>query len=246
MNSTKTNAMTTTQAEVDIHRGDDRGTTRAGWLHARHSFSFGRYHDPDRMSFRSLRVLNDDVIAGGGGFGKHPHANMEIISWMLKGALEHEDSSGERGVIRPGDVQVMTAGRGLYHSEMNASQTEPANLIQIWIEPAQRDLEPTYAQRSFPKNDRRNQWQIVVSADGRDNSLTIHQDAILSIAELEQGRRLEIALNEKRHGYLHVAYGAVRLGEKTLRAGDAITWADSRRIIVEALEESQLLLFDLA
>ncbi len=238
--------MTTTLADVDIHRGDDRGTTRAGWLHARHSFSFGRYHDRNRMSFRSLRVLNDDVIAGGGGFGQHPHDNMEIISWMLKGALEHEDNSGERGVIRPGDVQVMTAGRGIYHSEMNASQTEPAKLIQIWIEPAQRDLEPTYAQRSFPKNDRRNRWQIVVSADGRDNSLTIHQDAILSIAELEQGRQLEIALNEKRHGYLHLAYGAVRLGENTLRAGDAITWADSRRIIVEALEESQLLLFDLA
>jgi hypothetical protein len=238
--------MTTTQTESKIHRGDERGTTSVGWLHARHSFSFGRFHDPDRMAFRSLRVLNDDVIAGGGGFGQHPHDNMEIISWMLKGALAHQDVSGGRGVIRPGDVQVMTAGRGIQHSEMNASETDPANLIQIWIEPAERDLEPAYAQRSFPKKDRRNQWQVVVSADGREDSLVIHQDAILSIAELEEGRRLDLALNTDRHGYLHLAYGAVRMGDHTLRTGDSITWAGARELVVEALQESQLLFFDLA
>ena len=238
--------MTTIQTESKIHRGDDRGATSVGWLHARHSFSFGRYHDPDRMSFRSLRVLNDDVIAGGGGFGQHPHDNMEIISWMLKGALAHQDISGGRGVIRPGDVQVMTAGRGIQHSEMNASQTEPANLIQIWIEPAERDLEPAYAQRSFSKKDRRNQWQVVVSADGREDSLVIHQDAILSIAELEEGRRLDLALNTDRHGYLHLAFGAVRIGDHTLRTGDSMTWVGARELVVEALQESQLLFFDLA
>ncbi len=238
--------MTTTQIELDVRRGDERGTTRIGWLHARHSFSFGRYVDPNRSSYRSLRVLNDDVIAGGGGFGEHPHDNMEIISWMLSGALEHEDSSGQRGILRPGDVQVMTAGRGIRHSEMNASPTESANLIQIWIEPAERDVEPAYAQRSFPMSDRRNRWQIVVSPDGREESLAIRQDAILRIAELDEDRRIDVTLNAERFGYLHLAYGAVRIGRDTLRSGDAITWADSRGIVIEAIEESQLLFFDLA
>lgn len=238
--------MTTTQGEFAIHRSDDRGTTDLGWLHARHSFSFGRYHDPERNSFRSLRVLNDDIIDPGGGFGRHPHENMEIISWMLGGALEHTDSSGQRGVIKPGDVQVMTAGRGIEHSEMNASQTEAANLIQIWIEPAERNLEPTYSQKSFPIEGRRNQWQNVVGPDGGDGALRINQDAILSVAELAEGRRLDVAVSVRRYGYLHIAFGTVRIDKQTLHAGDSITWTGPDGFVVEGLKESQLLFFDLS
>ena len=236
---------TTPQARVDIRRGDDRGTTEFGWLHSRHSFSFGRYHDPERNSFRSLRVLNDDTIDPGGGFGRHPHDNMEIISWMLDGALEHTDSSGRRGVVKPGDVQVMTTGRGIEHSEMNASRTEAAKLIQIWIEPAERNLEPTYSQKSFPVEGRRNQWQIVVGPDGSNGSLRIHQDAVLSVADLAEGRRLDAAIRDMRYGYLHIAFGNVRIDGQALSAGDSITWTGPGGLVVEGLEASQLLFFDL-
>ncbi len=238
--------MTTTQAEFEIRRANDRGTTDLGWLHSRHSFSFGSYRDPNRMSFRSLRVLNDDVVEPDRGFGEHGHDNMEIISWVLEGELAHEDSTGTRGVIRPGDAQVMTAGRGIRHSEMNASPSDPVHFLQIWIEPASRDLEPAYAQTSFAKAERRNRWQLIASRDGREGSIRIQQDALMSVADLEEGGRVDLVLDSNRLGYLHVAFGSARIGGETLSAGDALTLTNPGRLDIEAVEESELLLFDLS
>lgn len=229
-----------------IRRGDDRGTTQLPWLHSRHSFSFGRYIDRGRINFRALRVLNDDIIAPGGGFGEHGHDNMEIISWMLGGGIAHADSTGTRGVIRPGDVQVMSAGRGIRHSEINASKTDPAHLIQIWIEPAQRDLPPGYQQRAFPLDGRRNRWQAVASPDERNGSLRVHQDASLRIADLDGGAKIEVNVEPGRHAYLHLALGRARIDKMELTAGDALTTEGPMRFEIEGIERSQALLFDLA
>jgi len=231
---------------LDVRRGHDRGTTELPWLHSRHSFSFGRSIDRSRLNFRSLRVLNDDVIAPGGGFGEHGHDNMEIISWMLSGAIAHADSTGTRGVIRPGDVQVMSAGRGIRHSEINASKTEPAHLIQIWIEPAQRDLPPAYQQRPFAEEGRRNRWQVVASPDEREESLGIHQDASLSIADLDCGAKIQVNVETGRHAYLHLALGRARIGAMELSAGDAVTVQGPARLEIEGIDRSQAVLFDIA
>ena len=236
----------TRQPALQVRRGDQRGRTDLGWLHSRHSFSFGSYHDPNRMFFRSLRVLNDDVVEPDSGFGEHGHDNMEIISWVLDGELAHEDSTGTRGVLRPGDAQVITAGRGIRHSEMNASQSDTVHFLQIWVMPASRDLEPSYAQSSFPKEERRNRWQLIASHDGREDSLRIHQDALLRIADLEEGRRLDLIIDSKRHGYLHVAIGSVRIRGETLSAGDAVELTNADRLDIDAIEESEFLFFDLS
>ena len=229
-----------------IRRGDLRGRTDLGWLHSQHSFSFGHYQDPDQMGFRSLRVLNDDVVEPGGGFGEHGHDNMEIITWVLEGELAHEDSTGTRGVIRPGDAQVMTAGRGIRHSEMNASKTDSVHFLQIWIIPASRDLEPAYSQTSFAKEERCNQWQLITSPDGRKGSILIQQDALLSIADLEEGRHLDLIIDSNRHGYLHLALGSLQVGDTSMQAGDAIKTSGDIQLTLEALDDSQLLFFDLS
>jgi quercetin 2,3-dioxygenase len=238
--------MVTTQDGMEIRRADDRGHTSIGWLESRHSFAFGSYRDPARMGFRSLRVLNDDIVAPGGGFAEHGHKEMEIISWILDGALEHQDSSGNRGVIEPGDVQLMTAGRGIRHREMNASSSKPVHFLQIWIEPDQANLDPGYQCRAFDLEGRRSQWQVVASHDGRENSLTIHQSALLLIAEVTRGHQLDSPTRIFEHGYLHVASGAVRLNDIELSAGDAIAFSSVVFREIEAREDSQLLFFDLA
>lgn len=229
-----------------VRRGDLRGRTDLGWLHSQHSFSFGHYQDPDQMGFRSLRVLNDDVVEPGGGFGEHGHDNMEIITWVLEGELAHEDSTGTRGVIRTGDAQVMTAGRGIRHSEMNSSQSDQLHFLQIWIEPASRNLEPSYAQKSFPMEKRRNRWQFIASNDGREGSIRIHQDAVLSVADLEEGRQLDLIIDSNRHGYVHISQGSLKVGETSLQAGDAIKISGGSQLTLEALNDSQLLFFDLS
>lgn len=237
--------MQTTSSPIQVRRADQRGTTEIGWLHSRHSFSFGRYFDPRNMGFRSLRVINDDVVEPASGFGEHGHDNMEIITWVLDGALRHRDSTGTDGEIRPGEVQVMTAGRGIRHSEMNPSRSERVHLLQIWIEPAAKNLPPTYSQKAFAERGRRDRWQVVASPDAREGSLQIHQDAMLSVADLTDGKSVELTLIERRHGYLHVAFGKVRIGDTTLQAGDAITFAGPTALEVSAVENSQLLFFDL-
>ncbi|MEM7227563.1 MAG: pirin family protein [Planctomycetota bacterium] len=234
-----------TTKHIDVRSAHARGQTDLGWLQSRHSFSFGGYQDPSRMGYRSLRVINDDRVAPGGGFGEHGHRDMEIISWVLDGALQHRDSTGTRGEIVPGDVQVMSAGSGIRHSEMNASSTEPVHFLQIWIEPARTGLKPQYAQRSFDPAGRRNAWQLVVSPDGRLNSIHVQQDANLSIAELQSGQSLPVTLDDHRHGYLHVATGEVDIDGVHLLAGDAVTFADQTSASIAAHAESQILLFDL-
>ena len=214
--------MQATSPVGQIRHAHQRGTTEIGWLHSRHSFSFGRYFDPQNMGYRSLRVINDDVVEPASGFGEHGHDNMEIITWVINGVLRHTDSTGTNGEIRPGEVQVMTAGRGIRHSEMNPSASEAVHLLQIWIEPNARNLTPSYSQRAFADDGRQGRWQNLASPDGRDGSLQIHQDAILSVAQLSDGKHIDLSLDDNRHGYLHVAYGAVQVGETTLTSGDAL------------------------
>src|SRR6478609_5077998 len=204
--------MSTTTRTLTIRRAADRGKTETGWLHGRHSFSFGRYYDPNNLGYRSLRVINDDIVEPRGGFGEHGHDNMEIITWVIKGTLRHGDSTGTDDEIRPGEVQAMTAGRGIRHSEINPSSTEAVHLLQIWIEPNQLNLAPSYSQKAFDKSSRDGKWQVLASPDSRDSSLAIHQDAVLSVAELKADGRLSATLEEGRHGYLHVAFGNVTVG----------------------------------
>lgn len=237
--------MTTLKKRYEVRRADDRGRTQIGWLDSWHSFSFGQYRDRDHMGFGTLRVLNDDIIAPGAGFGTHPHDNMEILTWVLNGALAHQDSTGRSGVIEHGDLQVMSAGSGIEHSEKNASDTEPVHLIQIWIKTARRDIEPRYEDRSFEAGGRLDRWQIVASPDGRDGSLTINQDATMSVAHLQEGSHLELTTKEHRFGYLHVARGRVEVDTEVLNAGDAIKITGFASLALQAHSESELLYFDM-
>lgn len=238
--------MTTAARQFTVRPASHRFRTEIGWLHSWHSFSFGRHYDPNNMGYRTLRVINDDIVEPRGGFGEHGHDNMEIITWVIKGELRHGDSTGTDDVIRPGEVQAMTAGRGIRHSEVNPSATEAVHLIQIWIEPDRQNLEPSYRQKKFDQSGRTNQWQTIASADGRADSMVIHQDARLRVGELSRGKHLTASLADRRHGYLHVAYGTVQVGDTNLTAGDAITFEGATSLDVAAIEDSQLLFFDLA
>lgn len=238
--------MQTATKQFQVRPGKQRGTTEIGWLHSFHSFSFGRYYDPNNMGYRSLRVINDDIVEPRGGFGEHGHDNMEIITWVIKGTLRHGDNTGTDEQLRPGEVQTMTAGRGIRHSEINPSSSEAVHLLQIWIKPNQLNLPPSYSQKAFDKSGRTGKWQVLASPDSRDGSLLIHQDAILSVAELGEGKSASISLDNERHGYLHVAFGNVRVGDSTLTSGDALTFTGPASLDIVASEESQLLFFDLA
>jgi quercetin 2,3-dioxygenase len=238
--------MQTATKHFQLRPGRERGTTEIGWLHSHHSFSFGRYYDPNNMGYRSLRVINDDIVEPRGGFGEHGHDNMEIITWVIKGTLRHGDNTGTDEEIRPGEVQTMTAGRGIRHSEINPSSSEAVHLLQIWIEPSQLNLAPSYSQKAFDKSGRVGKWQVLASPDRRDGSLEIHQDAILSVAELGADGRLSVSLDEGRHGYWHVAFGNVTVGDTTLTGGDAITFSGPVTLDLTASDTSQLLCFDLA
>jgi redox-sensitive bicupin YhaK (pirin superfamily) len=226
---------------IAIRPSEDRGRTRFGWLDSRHSFSFGDYRDPRHMGFRALRVINDDVIAAGQGFGTHPHRDMEILTFMQAGSLAHRDSMGNGSVIRPGDVQRMTAGTGVMHSEMNPSADEEARLLQVWIEPDTLGLEPSYEQRHFGDD-----WQLVASPDGRDGSITLHQDARVFTGRLEAGEQQLHRLAPGRHVWLHVIEGEVEAAGEKLGAGDAVAISDVSEVAIRASQESRVLLFDLA
>lgn len=229
-----------------IRRAEGRGQTELRWLHGRHSFSFGRYYDPNNLGYRSLRVINDDIIEPSSGFGEHGHENMEILTWVLEGTLHHRDSTGGDGELRAGELQAMTAGRGIRHSEVNDSPTERVHLLQIWLEPAKLNLPPAYAQKQFPHDGRRGKWQTLASPDGRGDSMLIHQDAILNVAEIGAHDHLSLTLSEDRNAYVHIAFGTVRAGNIWLKAGDAITFRGPEKLEFTASEESQLLFFDLA
>ncbi len=230
---------------MDIIRSGSRGNADHGWLKSQHTFSFADYHNPAMMGFGSLRVINEDYIEPGQGFGTHPHKDMEIITYVIEGALEHKDSMGNGSVIRPGDVQRMTAGTGISHSEYNHSSEVRVHLLQIWILPEQNGLQPGYQQEFFAPDERHNQWRLVGSRDGRGGSLTIHQDVDLYASRLENGHPLKHRFEEHRHGFLHVVAGVIELDGKRLAAGDALATSDQAALTLQAREDSELLLFDM-
>jgi redox-sensitive bicupin YhaK (pirin superfamily) len=223
-----------------------RGRTDIGWLDSRHTFSFGEYYDPAAMGFRVLRVINDDRVAAGGGFPTHAHRDMEIISYVLEGALSHQDSLGTGSVIRPGDVQRMSAGTGVRHSEFNASKSEPVHFLQIWVIPERAGLPPGYEQKTFPVAERRGKLHLVASRDGRDGSVTIHQDAALYLAALNEGETARHAPAAGRSVWVHVARGEVTVGGERLTEGDgaAITGEASIELAGRGAG-GEALLFDL-
>jgi redox-sensitive bicupin YhaK (pirin superfamily) len=228
-----------------IRKGTDRGTTRIDWLDSRHTFSFGDYNDPKFHQYRTLRVINDDRIAPGGGFGTHPHRDMEILTYVLSGELEHRDSMGNGEVIRAGEWQSMHAGTGILHSEFNPSEKDSAHLLQIWIFPDRKGHTPGYQQKRFPVAGRDGAWQLAASPDGADGSLIVHQDVKLSVAKLSAGQAVKYTLAPGRGAFLHVATGAVTVNGLDLVAGDAVAVDDESVIDVAVVHPGEVLLFDL-
>jgi redox-sensitive bicupin YhaK (pirin superfamily) len=223
----------------------ERGRTRIDWLDSRHTFSFGEWYDPLHMGFRALRVINDDRVAPGGGFPTHGHADMEIVSYVLEGGLAHKDSLGTGSVIRPGDVQRMSAGTGVRHSEFNESRTAPVHFLQIWIIPDRRGHAPGYEQKTFPEAERHGRLRLVASRDGRDGSVSLHQDVSLWAGTLDEGQKAEIALASGRHAWVHVARGAATVNGRRLGEGDGAALSDERAVSLEG-HGGEVLVFDLA
>ena len=231
---------------ITIRPAAERGETNIGWLNSRHTFSFNQYHDPKHMGFRSLRVINDDRVAPGMGFGRHGHRDMEIITWVIAGALEHQDSTGAKAVLRPGTVQRMSAGSGIQHSEYNHSKTEPVHFYQIWIQPSENGIPPRFEDRDFTAEDRKNRWQMITSPDGRDGTPPIQQDAFVSVSDLAPGRKLPVPLAPSRYAWLQVATGAITLNGVNLHAGDGAAISGENELEITGVEQSNLILFDLA
>jgi redox-sensitive bicupin YhaK (pirin superfamily) len=231
---------------IRVRKAYERGHFDHGWLDTHHTFSFARYYDPRHMGFRALRVINEDRVAPGTGFGTHPHEDMEIVTYVLDGALAHRDSLGTGSTIRPGELQRMTAGTGITHSEFNPSETEPVHLYQIWLLPEREGLEPSYEQKAFPEEERHNRLQLVASPNGRDGSLTILQDARLYLASLDGGREVTHEVSPGRHAWLQVLRGGVGLNGLKLSAGDGAAVSDESSLAINADGPSEVLLFDLA
>jgi quercetin 2,3-dioxygenase len=231
---------------MTIRPAEDRGHADHGWLDSHHTFSFADYHDPRHMGFRSLRVINDDRVAPGRGFGTHSHRDMEIISYVLEGALEHRDSMGTGSVIRPGDVQRMSAGSGVAHSEQNASRSEPVHFLQIWIQPTAPGIKPSYAQKHFSPDELRGRLRVVASPDGRDGSISIHSDAVVLAGMLGSGDKVELAVSKDRHAWVHVASGKVRVNGRDLKEGDGAALSDEVAVRIEGVDGGEVLVFDLA
>ena len=231
---------------LTIRRSAERGHANFGWLDSRHTFSFGHYHDPKHMGFGPLRVINDDRVAAGGGFPAHPHRDMEIISYVLEGALEHKDSLGTGSIIRPGDVQRMSAGIGVRHSEFNASSTDPVHFLQIWIMPERTGLEPSYEQKAFGTDDKRGRLRLIGSRDARHGSVRIHQDVDLYATILSAGASVSHEIAPGRGGWVQMARGSVMLNGTTLAEGDGVAVGRSGMLHFRGLDEAEVLLFDMA
>lgn len=231
---------------ITIRKSKDRGHFKLGWLDTYHTFSFDQYFDPAHMHFRSLRVINEDRVAPGQGFPTHSHRDMEIITYILSGALEHRDSMGNGSVIRPGDVQRMSAGTGVSHSEHNPSETEAIHLLQIWIMPRARNLAPGYEQQAFTEDERRGRLRLVASEDGREGSVTIQQDARLFATILEPGAAVEMELRPNRYAWAQVARGTLKLNDVELSQGDGAAVKEETVIKLLAHDAAEVLLFDLA
>ena len=231
---------------ITIRKAKERGHFDFGWLDTYHTFSFGDYHDPRFMGFRSLRVINEDRVAPRTGFPRHGHRDMEIITYVLEGALKHSDSMGNGSIIRPGDAQRMTAGTGVTHSEANSSETDAVHLLQIWILPGVPRLEPGYEQKTFSDDEKRNQLRLIASADGRNGAVTIHQDASVYASVLEPGRQLVHQMAPGRHAWIQVARGAVTVSGNELDQGDGAAVSDEPIVTIAGREQAEVLLFDLA
>ncbi|HKI68127.1 MAG TPA: pirin family protein [Verrucomicrobiae bacterium] len=229
---------------ITIRKAAERGQAQLGWLNTHYTFSFADYHDPSYMGFRTLRVINDDIIAGGGGFGTHPHRDMEIITYVLSGALEHKDSMGNGRIIQPGEVQYMAAGTGVTHSEFNPSPTEPVHLLQMWIFPDRKGAKPTYAEKSLASA-APGQLYLIASNSGRDNSIPINQDADVLIGKFAAGDKASHPLKPNRHAWLQVAEGGVKLNGTTLNAGDGAAVTGESALNLESTGPAQIVLFDL-
>ena len=229
---------------ITLRKSNDRGHADHGWLQSFHTFSFASYYDPSHIHFRKLRVFNEDIIAGGGGFPTHGHDNMEIITVVISGVLEHKDSMGNTAQIRPGEVQVMSAGSGITHSEANPSKSEPLQLFQIWLSPKTHDPPPSYRQKDFSSDAKENEWTQYVSPDGADGSLSIDQDAFLYGISLTEGTSTQHALPEKRHGFIHLISGMV-VANGQMMSASAAAFVSGEPLNITALEPSRLLLFDL-
>ena len=231
---------------ITVRRAGERGHADHGWLDTRHTFSFASYHDPAHMGFRALRVINEDRVAPGTGFGAHSHRDMEIITYVLEGGLAHKDSMGNGSVIRPGNVQRMSAGTGVIHSEFNASDAEPAHFLQIWILPDRTGLPPSYEERQLAREEKRGALRLIAAPDGRDGAATIHQDARVYASVLEPGERLNHRLPPGRHAWLHVARGAVSVNGTSLREGDGVAASAEESLGFQGHETAEALVFDLA
>jgi len=228
-----------------VRPSEARGHANHGWLDSHHTFSFAGYFDPDFMGFRALRVINEDHVTAGEGFDTHPHRDMEIITYPLSGAIAHRDSTGGEGLLRAGEVQRMTAGTGVLHSEMNGAN-EDLHFLQIWILPKQRGLKPGYEQKAFPESERKGRWRVVVSPDARDGSLTVNQDVSLHSTLLGKGEQAEYTLAPERHAWVQLARGKGTLNGVELKAGDGVAVSEESRLVLSATEPLEALLFDLA
>lgn len=232
---------------ITIRRGEERGAADFGWLDSKHSFSFGNYHDPAHMGFGALRVINEDRVAPGGGFPTHGHADMEIISYVLDGGLEHRDTLGTNSVIRPGEVQRMSAGTGIRHSEYNASDADPVHFLQIWILPERRGISPGYEQKSFPAEEKKGRLRLVASRDGREGSVTVHQDVNLYATLLDEGDAVGLDLGPGRRAWIQVTRGRATLNGQALAAGDgAAVTGETALALAAAAPGTEALVFDLA
>ena len=232
---------------ITIRKSQERGGGDHGWLNTKHTFSFDAYYDPRHMHFRALRVINEDIVQPGTGFPTHPHRDMEIITYVLQGALEHKDSLGNGSIIRPGDGQLMSAGTGILHSEANASKTEPVHLLQIWIMPESKGIKPGYEQKAFPEEEKHGELKLIAAHGGQNGAVNVHQDVSLYVSLLDQKQKVEHSLAPGRHAWLQVAKGAVELNGKPLNQGDGAAISDEQKLgIAGAQNGSEILLFDLA
>jgi redox-sensitive bicupin YhaK (pirin superfamily) len=231
---------------ITVRSGNQRGSSKFDWLDSRHTFSFGDYHDPKHMGFSHLRVINEDRVVPGAGFPTHSHRDMEIITYVLEGALAHKDSTGTSSVIRVGDVQRMSAGTGISHSEYNASQTEPVHFLQIWIIPDETGLPPGYEQRAFSLDEHRGKWTLIASKNGRDSSVTVHQDVDVWAARFSAGEQSSFSLKPSRSIWTQAARGAVTLNGMSLKAGGGAAINEESTLELKALDHAEILVFDLA
>jgi hypothetical protein len=231
--------------KTTLHKADSRGYVDHGWLKTYHTFSFASYYEPSRDRFGLLRVLNDDIIEGGMGFGTHPHDNMEIVTIPLEGTLAHKDSMGTKQTLKPGEIQIMSAGSGLTHSEFNNSETERINLLQIWVFPKERDIEPRYDQKVFDTSERKNKFQTVVSPEKENGAMWINQDAYFSLVDIDKGKELDYKIKHKGNGaYVFVIDGSIKTTDEILNRRDALGVEDIENIKISALENSKILLID--